>query len=185
VWHFSNLDLSSSDKSFTSSSTYYTTVSSLPVLTLQRTEKRLRCVYIPLKSRKRHKLYTRSLLVSIMSTTMPQCKTFLACADWSKGLQQKMPFLLDRPSRWDVFYHQVAPMCCTSIQYTPIGILIVPVLPPAESLWVYRPPDMSRHVLGRPPFALNIVRWRVGIWTPSNTCSLAHPSPHQNGISIG
>ena len=40
---------------------------------------------------------------------------------------------------------QVAPMR-TPIQYTPIGIRTIPVLPPAESLWVYRPPVMSGSV---------------------------------------
>jgi len=56
----------------------------------------------------------------------------------------------------------------------PISICTVPVLLPAESLSVYRPPDMSRHVLGRPLFALKIAPARVGIWTPSNACFLEY-----------
>ena len=60
------------------------------------------------------------------------------------------------------------------------------MLPPAESLWVYRPPDMSGHVLGRPHFALKIAHSRVGIWTLSNTW---FPGPIRvhipNSISIG
>jgi len=39
-------------------------------------------------------------------------------------------------------------------------------LPPAESFWVYRLSDISKHVLGWPHFALKMAPWCVGIWTP-------------------
>jgi len=39
----------------------------------------------------------------------------------------------------------------------PIGIRTVSVLPPAESFWTYRPPDMSKYIPGGRPFALKIV----------------------------
>jgi len=43
---------------------------------------------------------------------------------------------------------------CATVQpivyiYTQIGMWTLPVLPPAESFWVYRPPNMSGYVLGR------------------------------------
>ena len=54
---------------------------------------------------------------------------------------------------------------CASHLVHPIGMRTVPVLPPAESLCVYRPPDMSGHVLGRFLFALKIAISHVSIWT--------------------
>jgi len=49
--------------------------------------------------------------------------------------------------------------------------LTIPVLPPAESLWVYRLPDTS----GPAYFALKIAHSCVGIWTPSNAWFLGPP----------
>ena len=59
------------------------------------------------------------------------------------------------------------------------------MLPPAESLEVYRPPDMSGHVLGRPfsPAKLPLHAWKC---IPSNTRFLGPTQVHvPNGISIG
>jgi len=51
----------------------------------------------------------------------------------------------------------------------PIGIHTLPVLPPAELLWVYQPPVMSGRVLGRHLFALKIAHSHMVISTKSNT----------------
>jgi len=68
----------------------------------------------------------------------------------------------------------------------PIGIRTVPVLPPAESLLVYRAPEMSGHALGWFLFALKIALSRVAMMTSSNTW---FPGPIQvnipNSITIG
>ena len=48
------------------------------------------------------------------------------------------------PQGWFSRIRQVVPMCTPSITpQGPIGICTVPILPSAESLWVYRLPDMS------------------------------------------
>jgi len=52
------------------------------------------------------------------------------------------------------------------VHYIPIGIRTVPVLSPAESLWIYQLLVMSGHGLARPHFALKLVPSRVGNWTP-------------------
>jgi len=67
----------------------------------------------------------------------------------------------------------------------PTGICTLLVLPPAELFWVYQPPVMSGHVLGRHHFALKIAHSRMVIWTKSNTWFLG-PTPVniQNDILI-
>jgi len=58
---------------------------------------------------------------------------------------------------------QVAPMC-RHLMHS-VDVRTLPMLPPAESLWVYRPPNMSWHVLGRPLFTFKIVPSYSSIWT--------------------
>jgi len=88
---------------------------------------------------------------------------------------------------WNFLTPRLAPMCtpCTT---PPTVNCTVPVLPPAESLWVYRPPHMSGNVLDWLPFTLKNCPFPlyVGNWTPSNTWFLGPTQIHSpNGISIG
>ena len=79
--------------------------------------------------------------------------------------------------RWFNRIRQVASLC------TPSSTTL---LPPAESLWVYRPPRMSQHVLDRPLFPLITAPSWVEIWTPSHTWLHGPTLVHTpNGISIG
>ena len=71
------------------------------------------------------------------------------------------------------------------IKYTPNCTGTIPVLPPAESLWVYRPPDMFGHVISRPLFPSKLPLHVSGSGSPSNTFPWTHLAPHLNGISTG
>jgi len=60
------------------------------------------------------------------------------------------------PVFWILHHYTEGGRFFVDTQYTPIEIRVVPMLPLAQSICVYRPQDMSEHVPGRSPSKLTL-----------------------------
>ena len=131
------------------------------------------------------------LLVEIFTTRMLPLKTFAKIKNSStnvKTCHKQVGQVIDiRPHRrraWTVHWYSPRFANVHPVQYTPMGIRTVSVLPPAESLWVHRPANVSGHDLGRPLFLLKIAPLRFISFKISNKGSNGHWYAAKNTYKI-